>query len=85
MLSSLVENLLFQKSPLQDFLSSLNAVISTNESTPIIMGHVIYSLAYTYKFQLKTTYDCLKLKILIRVNHDQLKGGLQYKGRWLCC
>ena len=49
-----------------------------------IMGHVIYNLAYTYKFQLKTTYDCLKLKILIRVNHDQLKGGLQYKGRWLC-
>ena len=80
---SLVENLFFKK-PLQDLLSSLNAVISTNESTRIIMGHVIYNLAYTYRVQLKTTYDCLKLKILIRVNHDQLKGGLQYKGRWLC-
>ena len=42
--------------PLQDFLSSLNALISTNESTRIITVHVIYNLAYTYKFQLKTTY-----------------------------
>ena len=30
---------------------------STNESTRIITGHVIYNLAYTYKFQLKTTID----------------------------
>ena len=45
---SLVENL-------QDLLSSLNAVISTNESTRFITGHVIYNPAYTYKFQLKTT------------------------------
>ena len=37
-------------------LSSLNAVISTNESTQIITGHVIYNPAYTYKFQLNTTY-----------------------------
>ena len=43
------------KNPLQDLLSSLNAVISTNESTQIITGHVIYNPAYTYKFQLKTT------------------------------
>ena len=50
----LVENL-FKKNPLQDFLSSLNAVISTNESTQFITGHVIYNPAYTYKFQLKTT------------------------------
>ena len=39
---SLVENL-FKKKPLQDFLSSLNAVISTNESTEFITGHVIYN------------------------------------------
>ena len=52
---SLVENL-FKKNPLQDLLSSLNAVISTNESTPIITCHVIFNLAYTYKFQLKTTH-----------------------------
>ena len=29
--------------------------LSTNESTQITTGHVIYNLAYTYKFQLKTT------------------------------
>ena len=49
-----MENL-FLKNPLQDLLSSLNAVISTNESTEFITGHVIYNPAYTYKFQLKTT------------------------------
>ena len=38
---SLVENL-FLKNPLQDLLSSLNTVISTNESTRIKTGHVIY-------------------------------------------
>jgi hypothetical protein len=44
---SLVENLFFQKNPLQDFLSSLKAVISTNESNRFITGHMIYNLAYT--------------------------------------
>ena len=29
---------------------------STNESTRIITGHVIYNPAYTYKFQLKSTF-----------------------------
>ena len=42
---------------LQDLFSSLNAVISTNESTRIIIGHVIYNPAYTYKLQLKTTHS----------------------------
>ena len=51
----LLEKLFLEKNPLQDLLSSLNAVISTNESARIITGHVIYNLAYTYKFQLKTT------------------------------
>jgi hypothetical protein len=51
---SLVESL-FLKHPLQDLLSSLNAVISTNESNRILTGHLIYNLAYAYKFQLKTT------------------------------
>ena len=46
---------IYFKSPLQNFLSSLNAVILTNESTQIITGHGIYNPAYTYKFQLKTT------------------------------
>ena len=48
-------NIYLKKNPLQDLLSSLNLVISTNESTQFITGHVIYNLAYTYKFQLKTT------------------------------
>ena len=51
---SLVENS-FKKNALQDLLSSLNAEISTNESTRIITGHVIYNPAYIYKFQLKPT------------------------------
>ena len=46
---------LLKKNPLQDLLSSLNAVISTNENTRILTGHVIYNPAQTYKFQLKTT------------------------------
>ena len=37
---SLVENLFLQKNILQNFLSSLIAVISTNESTEFITGHV---------------------------------------------
>ena len=48
---------------LQDLLSSLNAVILTNESTWIITGHVIYNPAFTYKFQLKTTMICYDLNL----------------------
>ena len=44
-------------------LSSLNAVISTNESTQIITGHVFYNPAYTYKFQLKTTLGEFNISI----------------------
>ena len=63
-----MENL-FKKNPLQDLLSSLNAAISTNESTRIITGHVIYNPAYTYKFQLKTThvFDRSKLKSFLEL------------------
>ena len=50
-----MENLLFLKNPSQYLLFTLTAVISTNESTRFITGHVIYNLTYTYKFQLKTT------------------------------
>ena len=45
---------IWKKNPLQDLLSSQNAVIWTNKSTQITTGHVIYNPAYTYKFQLKT-------------------------------
>ena len=51
--SALIDgNFICKKNP---SLSSLNDVISTNESTQFITGHVIYNPAYTYKFQLKTT------------------------------
>ena len=39
-----MENLFVKKNPLQDLLSSLNAVISTNESTQFITGHMVYNL-----------------------------------------
>ena len=55
---------ILKKNPLQDFLSSLIAVISTNESTGFITGHVNYNPAYTYKFQMKTT-----LKLTYHVQH----------------
>ena len=44
---SLVENVFLKKNPLQYFLSSLNAVITTNESTWFMTGHMVYNLAYT--------------------------------------
>ena len=53
---SLVANLFKKKNPLHDLLSSPYVIISTNKSTYIITGHVIYNMAYTYKFQLKTTF-----------------------------
>ena len=59
-----MENLFPQKNPLRDLLSSLNAVISTNESTQFTTGHVIYNPAYTFKLQLKTTYHQQILEIL---------------------
>ena len=55
--------------------------MSTNESTQIITGHVIYNLAYTYKFQLKTTSDIwtsLEQAHLADVVHS-LKEGLETK------
>ena len=55
-----METLFFQKNPLQDLLSILNAVISTNESTKFIIGHMIYNLAYTYILQTTTTVNPLQ-------------------------
>ena len=52
---SLVENLFFQKNPLQDLLSSLKSEISTNDSTQSIKGHMVYNLAYTQILQMTTT------------------------------
>ena len=43
---SLVEILSVKKNPLQNLLSMLNAVISTNERHWIITGHVTFKLRY---------------------------------------
>ena len=52
---SLVENLFFQKNPLQDLLSSLNSLISTNDKNGILTDHVIFKLRYNEIYQMKTT------------------------------
>ena len=53
----MAENLFVKKNILQDLLSSLNAVISTNERHWIITGHVIFKLCYNQIYQLKTTNE----------------------------
>ena len=54
-LSALIDGkLIFKKNPLQNLLSSLNAEISTNESTGFVTGHMVYNLAYTQILQTKT-------------------------------
>ena len=35
-----------------------------------ITGHVIYNPAYTYKFQMKTTYLCTRMQCVLYVQHD---------------
>ena len=57
----MVENLFVKKNPLQYLLSSLNAVISTNERIWILTGHVISKLCYNQIYQLKTTKDMAKM------------------------
>ena len=52
---SLVENLFVKKNPLQDLLSSLNSVISTNERNEIFTDDVIFKLRYNEIYQMKTT------------------------------
>ena len=47
---------IFKKYPSQDLLSNLNAVISTNEKSWILTGHVIFKLRYNQIYQLKTTH-----------------------------
>ena len=40
-------NFIVKKNPLQDLLSSMNAVISTNERAWILTGHVTFNRYYT--------------------------------------
>ena len=42
-----MEILFVKKNPLQDLLSSLNAVISTNEKNAFITEYMTYNPAYT--------------------------------------
>ena len=46
-----------KKNPVQDLLSSLNAVISTYERTKIIQGHVIFKIYHNQIYQLKITIN----------------------------
>ena len=57
-----MENLFWKKTSLQDLVSSLKAVISTNESTEFITGHMLYNLTHTYKFQLKISVNELEFE-----------------------
>ena len=52
-----MENLFIKKYPLQDLLSNMNAVISANESTEFITGHVIYNPAYTSEYIVSNTLN----------------------------
>ena len=54
-----MEILFVKKKSLQDLLSSLNAVISSNERHLIITDHVIFKLPYNQIYQMKTTNDQL--------------------------
>ena len=63
----MVENVFVKKNPLQDLLSGLNAVISTNERAWILKGHVTFKLSYNLIYQMKTT---LKGEDLITPKED---------------
>ena len=62
-----MENLFVKKDPLQDLLSSLNSVVSTNERNVILTdhefltGHVIFKLRHDQIYQMKTTKDMLPI------------------------
>ena len=51
----MVENSFVKRNPLQDLLSSLNTVISTNERSWILTCHVIFKLRSNQIYELKTT------------------------------
>ena len=51
-----MENLFIKKTPLQDLLSILNSLISTNERNGVLTDHVIVKLCYNEIYQMKTTY-----------------------------
>ena len=58
-----------KKNPLQDLLSSLNSVISTNERNWILTDHVIVKLRYDQIYQMKTPNVCLIKKLQYTCNN----------------
>mgnify|MGYP006888702939 FL=1 len=50
-----MENLFVKTNPLQDLVSIMNAVISTNERAWSLTGHVTFKLPYNQIYQMKTT------------------------------
>ena len=58
-----MENLFVKKNPFQDLLSSMNAVISTNERAWILTGHVTFKLRYNQIYQMKTTHELVLQKL----------------------
>ena len=50
----MVENSFVKRNPLQDLLSSLNGVISTNERNWLLTDHVTFKLPYNQIYQMKT-------------------------------
>ena len=53
--SALIGGKYIKKNPLEDLLSSVNAVISTNEKIEFITDHMTYNPAYTWILQTTTT------------------------------
>ena len=64
-----MEILFVKKNPLQDLLSSLNSVISTNERNGILTDHVIFKLLYNEIYQMKTTHIPFP-KIVLKIQPD---------------
>ena len=52
---------------------------STNESTQFITGYMIYNLAYTYKFQLKTALVKRPLFNMVHMAHQFCTKTIQIK------
>jgi hypothetical protein len=73
-LSAIIGGKFILKKSLTGFALQSEFVISTNESTEFITGHVIHNPAYTYKFQLKTTLDIKKT--IPTILYQPLKSGL---------
>ena len=73
----MVENLFVKQNSLQDLLSSLNALISTNKRAWILTGHVTFKLRYNQIYQMKTTYVSFQSAYNLLKNHGS-NGNRKY-------